>query len=36
MADTRALKTIGIIFAALTLMVVSTAVVVVAASSVNG
>lgn len=39
MADERALKLIGIIFAALTLMVVSTAAVVVAghaASSANG
>ena len=39
MADKRALKLIGIMFAALTLMVISTAVVVVAghaASSVSG
>ena len=39
MADKRALKFIGIMFAALTLMVISTAAVVVAghaASSVNG
>jgi hypothetical protein len=39
MADKRALKLIGVMFAALTLMVVSTAAVVVAghpASSVNG
>ena len=39
MADTPALKLIGVMFAALTLMVVSTAAVVVAghpASSVNG
>lgn len=39
MADKRALKLIGIVFAALTLMVISTAAVIVsshAASSVNG
>jgi hypothetical protein len=37
MADTRALKMVGIMFAALTLIVISTAAVVVtAASSVNG
>lgn len=39
MADKRALKLIGVLFAALTLMVVSTAAVVVAghaASSTNG
>jgi len=39
MADKRALKLIGVMFAALTLMVISTAAVVVAgraASSVNG